>query len=477
MNMKKPITIVSSISFLLFLIAIIWFGAGVYTDKKSGIEKADQRFSTLLENTQKNFQENQYGTYQFSNNFINAIGTIDDFSSLKLEVNGELVYSYPPELFTLPSPELVKSYAQTVYSGEKSFTLKASLYLVKPGSVYNHSRFAFILILFGTVIAGVFILILNGRESDSLTFKPKRHSYKSYSDYIKTEDSKKSDEAEEKATEAQEPNSQIEQTESSTAAEPCESAEPIFQETTEPEQTDLQSEEININFSDDEPTDSADFSQHNTVEPNDDLFSDAEDTELADDEGGLDIIDQMEQLNEQESAFDEDDFSESTIDFEDTPAITFETDEPLTSPVTSLRLQNSLGESFDSVIQSGKTQATVALIKINALDRGNEISQKIISILKDENEDAQIFEYKADSYAVLRPESDLQTTVDKYEQIYNKVTDFLKNNNATNEVSVGISSASGRDVKAERVILEANQALDYASQDPDSPIVAFRVKA
>ena len=133
--MKKPITIVSSICFLLFLIAIVWLGAGIYTDKKNGSERADSRFSSLLESTQKNFQENQYGTYQFSNNFIKAIGNIDDFSTLKLEINGELVYSYPPEFFTLPSPDLVKSYSQTIYSGEKSLTLKASIYLMKPGSV------------------------------------------------------------------------------------------------------------------------------------------------------------------------------------------------------------------------------------------------------------------------------------------------------------------------------------------------------
>ena len=68
----------------------------------------------------------------------------------------------------------------------------------------------------------------------------------------------------------------------------------------------------------------------------------------------------------------------------------------------------------------------------------------------------------------------LQTAVEKFEKIYNKIADFLKDNNSVNEVSVGISSSSERNVKAERVILEADQALDYASQDPDSPIVAFR---
>ena len=142
------------------------------------------------------------------------------------------------------------------------------------------------------------------------------------------------------------------------------------------------------------------------------------------------------------------------------------------SPVTNLALQSSLEEKFDEAILSNPN-STLALVKINGLDRGNTISQEIVSILSKVSDNPQIFEYKSDSYAQILS-TDLQTTVDKYEEIYNKIADFLKDNNATNEVSVGISSAGERKIKAERVILEAGQALDYASQDPDSPIVAFR---
>lgn len=500
--MKKPITIVSSISFLLFLIALIWFGAGIYTDKKNGSAKSDQRFSTLLNETKQNFQTNQYGTREFSNNFIRSIGNIDDFSSLKLEINGELVYSYPPHTFTLPSPDLVKSYSETIYTDESSFTLKASIYLMKPGSVYNHSRFAFVLILFGTVMAGIFILLLNGAESaSSYSFKTKRRGYKSFSDYVKSdseksekpfafkEESKKSDEIsedeetqdsdeseksdsqeqqEQKSEESENESNIIEDSEAAQENAPA-AKEPIFNpELAQTEQKEQASEEINIQFPESEP------------------FFDSED------EDGLDIIDQMEQENEMASIFDDETDESDSLDFEETPEIHF--DEPETqedssiketvqvqaaavSPVTSLLLQNSLEEQFDKIIQSGKTHATISLVKINGLDRGNAISQKVISILRDETKNAPIFEYKADAYAIVLSESDLQATVDTFEQIYNKIEDFLKSNNAANEVSVGISSASGRTVKAERVILEASQALDYASQDPDSPIVAFRVKA
>ena len=94
--------------------------------------------------------------------------------------------------------------------------------------------------------------------------------------------------------------------------------------------------------------------------------------------------------------------------------------------------------------------------------------------MSDSLEGSELFEYKSDAYAAVLKGKDLQTSVDKFEGIYNEIANFLKDNNAANEVSVGISSADERNVKAERVILEANQALEYASQDPDSPIVAFR---
>ena len=142
------------------------------------------------------------------------------------------------------------------------------------------------------------------------------------------------------------------------------------------------------------------------------------------------------------------------------------------SPVTNIALQASLEPKLDEEIKTNP-QATVSLIKINGLDRGNAISEKIIAILKEKLNSDLLFEYKADSYAVISKEN-LQAVVDNFEELYNKITDFLRDNNAANEVSVGISSASGRNVNAERILLEAGQALEYASQDTDSPIVAFR---
>ena len=85
-----------------------------------------------------------------------------------------------------------------------------------------------------------------------------------------------------------------------------------------------------------------------------------------------------------------------------------------------------------------------------------------------------MFEYNSDSYALITKDSDLNKAVEISERLYNNLSDYLKDNNATNEVSIGISSVSKRNITAERILLEADQALIHASQDPDSPIIAFR---
>ena len=478
--MKKPITIVSTICSLLFLAAIIVFASGVYIDKKKGTEKADARYEQLLSQTKENFTTNSYGSSEFSINFIRAIGNINDFSSLKLEVNGTLVYSYPPSTFSIPSPELIKSYSDTVNAGGKNFTLRASLYLMTPGSIYNHSRLAFLLILTGTLLVGIFIVFTNGSESsadEGYTIRPKTsEALKNLTEKTELEEASKTQtpavQIEEKPEEPEpqtlpetEPEQVISFTE--TKEEPVQEAEqeplfpqePIFQ----PEQNQQASEEpetTSIEF----PTEKPVFDEEDEQEwNNEELFDDDEPEDFYDntvqnfgdhDNSGLDIIDQMEQENL--ALTDEDFFGEKT---------------PV-SPVTNLVLQSSLEEKLDEKILSNPN-ATLALVKINGLDRGNSISQKIVSILSESSGSKQLFEYKADSYAQIT-ESDLQTTVDRFEDLYNKIAGLLKDNNAANEVSVGISSASGRKIKAERVILEAGQALDYASQDPDSPIVAFR---
>ena len=489
--MKRPITFVSIFCSVLFLAAIIVFASGIYIDKKDGTARADARYQELLTQTKENFSENSYGSSEFSINFIRAIGEINDFSSLKLEINGTLVYSYPPSTFSLPSPDLIKSYSDTVYIDGKNFTLRASIYLMTPGSIYNHSRFAFLLILVGTLIVGLFIVFTNSGDSSSedaySSHQKKKPEYKAYKEFIENKEKEKAETEPNEATSS----TKNEETVSEQEKESEKPAESGFEEVSVIDfDTPAETKPIFNPEPEAEKAAEKTETENNIAEP----------AAQEDDDGGLDIIDQMEQENlalTDEDFFGEDKSDKNEADSEnDEPVFTPLDEESFTdftepaviepvsaeqkelepsstlSPVTNIALQASLEPKLDEEIKTNP-QTTVSLIKINGLDRGNAISEKIIAILKEKLNSDLLFEYKADSYAVISKEN-LQAVVDNFEELYNKITDFLRDNNAANEVSVGISSASGRNVNAERILLEAGQALEYASQDMDSPIVAFR---
>ncbi|MBQ4377672.1 MAG: hypothetical protein II821_00530, partial [Treponema sp.] len=284
----------------------------------------------------------------------------------------------------------------------------------------------------------------------------------------------------------------------STPVKPIFNPEPAKKTEEKPE---IETEEISINFDDDTPV--THTSRNSNVN---DWFVDTKATEATGEDESLDIIDQFEQQNAEESDIFSEDSEEEPV-FEAIPVTLddidsqneteeiqeenipdFTAEEPglpehseqkparNSSQITGLLLENELEPFIDEQIANGKNNLTITLIKINSLDRGNSISGKIVSLIKNHisSDNPELFEYKADSYAVVMADADLQNTVDKFEGIYNEVSDFLKDNNSVNEVSVGISSVAGRKIKAERLLLEASQALDYASSDPDSPIVAFR---
>ena len=98
--MKNKVTsTVSAICSALFIIAIIYLAAGIYIENQKGPEKAQARFDTLMLSTRTAAAKYNIGTPDFSSQFIKAIDDISDFSILRLKINDQLVYNYPPQSF------------------------------------------------------------------------------------------------------------------------------------------------------------------------------------------------------------------------------------------------------------------------------------------------------------------------------------------------------------------------------------------
>jgi len=82
--------------------------------------------------------------------------------------------------------------------------------------------------------------------------------------------------------------------------------------------------------------------------------------------------------------------------------------------------------------------------------------------------------------AIIMPNADLNEGITKSERFHSRIISKLRELNGSKggahaiELNIGLSSRSGRLIQADRLILEANSALEKAIADPVTYIVAFR---
>ena len=85
------------------------------------------------------------------------------------------------------------------------------------------------------------------------------------------------------------------------------------------------------------------------------------------------------------------------------------------------------------------------------------------------------FEYGDRGITVIFPNAGLDLGISKAEEFHSRLLKSSYDSfHSRNDFLVGISSRSGRLIEADRLLLEAQRALEKAKQEKDSPIVAFK---
>lgn len=82
-----------------------------------------------------------------------------------------------------------------------------------------------------------------------------------------------------------------------------------------------------------------------------------------------------------------------------------------------------------------------------------------------------IFNYKENTFALLKENTNIDEAEDKAALIENSIRTLYEEPN----LAIGISSRSIRTITADRLLAEAEEALNHANNDPDSKIVGFHV--
>lgn len=385
-----------------------------------------------------------------------AAGNLQDYQGLYLYKNSLPVYCYPQkDEIQMNDTNLVRVFQSSVQKGGDTFTLKAAVYLLSPASIFYYARFSFIIIMTATILTAILLIYISVTE--------KQNSFEDINAEQEDEPQK----------------SELQSDGVIKDAEPQENQE-IVQEvrkSTEDEPDDVIAADNPDSTAANQPENNANNGQENEITGSSAGLSfdeeaatkkkeDSADSIDADDLDGTDMAD--EDVPSQEAAYHEaQTAADSKRDF--------------FSPVTGFGWEQNFKLRLDSELvraASSELDLSLFIIKIMGLKFTDTAASAICEYLLEEFQFRDmIFEFGEDGFAVIKTDMSIEQAENLAGLIHTKLSQLIAGYDSKSALAcyIGISSRSIRMLSAERLIMEAREALNHSIEDKDSPITGFHV--
>lgn len=446
--------IISIISVFVFTIAIT---IGVLTsDYKTGAKAIDNKFQTILKKTEYAIATHGQPDSKFIAEFEkNIIGSKDYYCSINLKNGNDSIYHFQntSKLFTITK-------SARITEGENlDLTLTLVLYALPATLIYSRLIVTFIITLVAT-LASILCLVYLYTHKDKSELK--KTSEKSEEELILDDDDFNFDNSLPGDTNF---------------------------ETTSDDSTEDQTE---YSFYDDTSAQTETITDESALVSDD---SNSFDESLSFDEPVMDPFDsssedQSKDVVSKYAAESLDSTAEPVISVT-TPAVSEATpvnsassdssqdDDSLFNTKTGFCNQSYLVTRLESELSrasSSELDLSLILIRIPDINfeepYGVSICNKILDLFHYKD---IIFEYKNDGIAIICNSSDIDKAMETAEIIHTEICSILNASDINTKPVIGIASRTLRFISGERLIVEAEQALLHAKDDPESPIIAFRV--
>lgn len=422
---------------IIFIFSISFFGFNLYREFTTNLEKSDKKITVLtneIRTLSNNISENNAS---YAKLIKDSIGDAGAYAYIQVKRSGETVVLYPAGKSKEETiSKLTKSYERKITVKEQPVEIIANIYLIKPDSIFYFARISFLLILIITLITIIMIIYLNLSESSGETISLE-------------EESENIEDSDELQIETEE-NPSISENETEAATEADSATE-----------TDIETE--------------------NKV-------SAEEATEVSEETTGV-----------VEEASSEEEKTEVTPEVtpEEVKAILAEplTDaqiEPAKLPLDEIKPQNtendpsglfnpSTGIGWESYIltrlaneidraTASEIDLSLFIIRMADINRDSEEFKNVCNYLAIQFQFKDLlFEYKDDSIVAIKISMDIDEAIILADKLYSDICNIIN----SNKCRIGISSRSIRMVTGERLMLEAEQAIEHS--DESSPVIAFRV--
>lgn len=420
---KRGITVAALAIACVFVVTIIVFSACIYSDYESGVKAASAKFEKLSSRAAEASGIFPSGSREFLNMFNSAVGSPEVFESIRLEIEGQEAYAFPAQAAEARSA-FVKSFSTRIVGGDGAdIRISANIYAVPPALVFYRAKIAFIVILAGTLtaVALLMYLYLNAAHDgeEDVDFK-NTNVDDDFGESLLDEDEAEKEDAPEESPE--------ETSESQKSGEEKEGA----QEESAEGAGEGQSQENKVDFN---PLENA-------------------------------YADQQAELPEAQDGGEENTIAQSQ-------------GQGLFSPASGFGWESYLDTRLESELiraASSEQDLSLAIIKIPNMTKESPFYGNICKALLDYFQFKDfVFEYKEDGFAAIVQGKDVDQTLHSAEILHSNLKGVLAETGVNTKPLIGISSRSLRLISAERLKNEAEQALLHAAEDPESPIIAFRV--
>jgi len=439
---RKSITVYSIVIVSVFAAVIIFLSYKLGCEYATGRERTGREFDRLASSARNALLRYDASSPDFRDAFSKACGNYGDYAFIILKNASKVIFVYPEnaESSEIRASRLSEIHSSSFRTGGDTYILTASMYLIRPSSVFYYARFSFIIILALTALTLILIIYLE--------FANSKYSVSSSADVI-----------EEKTGAA-------------------------FSETA--------AENADLPFEDDLPFDSGITSAGNAVpkgetqNSTEDGFSAPYEKKSADtaDEKSVQKISYGEfenDLQDTESEYvpPETPYWEDESEMQNGFSQNDFTDK--FSPLTGFHLEQNLEERLDrELVRAASSEQDVSLfiVRIQNLSFSSSASKRICAYLFERfQSNDMLFEYMNDGFSIIKINMNVDGALEIASSLREDIIKIIKGENMEPKCTVGISSRSMRMLPGKRLIQEAREALENAEADETSPIVAFRADA
>ena len=438
----------------VFIFAVSFFGFNLFREYQTNLEKSDKKFTELTSNirTLSFNQENNNAAY--SKGIKDSIGDAGAYSYIQVRRNNETVVLYPTGKSREETvSKLTKAFTTSITVNKQSVTIDCNLYLIRPDSIFYYARVSFLMILIITIITIIMIIYLNVSENTSDVINIEEDSEKLNETEIEEETDEDVLVSEEK--ESNEPSSDIEEG---------------------PRDIPDYFDEVGISEESDDSIDAAEETP------------DAQDTEEPSSENHAEVTPEevkailAEPLTDEAVAVSASASEPAKLPVDEVKPATVtqasadtDSNEPsgLYNPETGIGWESYLSTRLNNEIDratASEIDLSLFIIKLSEVPKTNEAFKNVCNYLAIQFQFKDLlFEFKDDCIVAIKISMNVDEALNLADKLYHDICNIINGNNCR----IGISSRSIRMVTGERLILEAEQAIEHSDQS--SPVIAFRV--